>query len=111
MVLVVAGATFDRARLQATTTDASMGGTKLAAAGSITISQPLAVKSDCDLSELTINDTGAGVAILAESSTTRLDTIYIHVPKVLCDSKPIRGWELRSYSESACASWTERRTV
>lgn len=92
--LVVAGATFDQARLQSAATSAASSGRKLVAAGTITTDQTLTIKSDCDLSGLTINYTGSGVAVNVEgpTATTRLDTPTMNMPKVLCGNKPVVGW-------------------
>lgn len=82
------------AALQAAADVAAADGSKLVTAGIITTASTLTLKSAADLSQLTINYSGTGVAVQVQGSTLALPLgpVTISLPTVLCTNKPGVGW-------------------
>lgn len=78
--------------VQAALNTAASTGTRATAYGTITTSSTLIVKADCDLSQLTINYTGAGVAIQVGDPSTPNFRKTVKLPTVLATNKAVTGW-------------------
>lgn len=79
------------AAVQAALTTAAAAGTRATAGGTITTSSTLIIKSDCDLSELTINYTGSGVAVQVGAVGVNTLRKNMRLPKIFCTNKPAPG--------------------
>jgi hypothetical protein len=87
----VVAASASYADVQAALTSAASSGKRAVAAGTITTSSTLTITSDCDLSQLTINYTGTGVAVRVGNGTV-LRRKRFSLPVVIEANKPTTGW-------------------
>lgn len=97
MGLVLAGKTFDYARLQQAAEQARVSKRRLWAAGEIITSQTLDINSDADLGGLTYKYTGTGVAVrvgLTAGGATR--DLVVTTPRTMKQGKPQVGWDATS---------------
>lgn len=82
--------------VQSALTAAASVGTRATAYGTITTSSTLVITSDCDLSQLTINYTGSGVAVQVGSGTSGAGGILwrknVILPVIINAGKSGTGW-------------------
>lgn len=82
----------DHATVQAAATAAASSGKRLYAAGEYTTDQTLTLECDADLSGLTINYTGSGVACRVGKTSGRLQVVNVRAPKVTTGKAAGGGW-------------------
>jgi hypothetical protein len=80
------------AALQQACDTAKASGRFAVASGTITTSTTLVIDCDADLSALTINYTGTGVAVQLGSETDKSYRLSVHLPRLLAANKASVGW-------------------
>lgn len=80
------------ADLQTAASTAASTGRRLVASGTLTTDQTLTLTSDADLSALTINYTGTGIAVRVGNGSAVLRRKRIVLPSIIEGNKPTTGW-------------------
>lgn len=86
------GPTLTHAALQEAADAASLAGTRLWAAGTLTTDQTLVIRSDAELGGLTINYTGTGVCVQVGEAASYTRRKVITLPRVYAANKVSAGW-------------------
>jgi hypothetical protein len=105
---LVVAATATIADVQTALDTAATNGQRAVAYGSITTSTTLTIKADCDLSQLTINYTGTGVAVRLGDESAVVWRLRVRLPKVINAGKVGLGWTagtvgVRAVNLNACS--------